>query len=232
MTVLFLIFNEGYLASGGGDALRVDLTDEAIRLTRLVRELLPDDGEVAGLLALMLLTDARHRARVSATGELVTLSEQDRDLWDAGLIAEGSSLVRERIAAVAAGGPSPGRFQLLAAINAVHTAAASVDDTDWAQIRTLYDRLVLIDPSPVVALNRAVVIAEIDGAAAGLRIVDGLGEPLAAYHAFHATRADLLRRLSRREEAVAAYDLAIDLAGNVGERAYLRRRRDEVAGDA
>ncbi len=231
LSVLFLVFNEGYLATGAEtDPVRNDLTAEAIRLTRLVRGLMPSDGEVVGLLALMLLTEARRAARVSATGELVTLDEQYRGAWDASLVAEGHALVRERLAVVAAGGPPPGRYQLLAAINAVHTFAKDVRDTDWSQIVALYDRLVRVDPSPVVALNRAIAVAELDGPEVALATIDGLADRLAAYHAYHAARADLLRRLGRAKESRAAYDRAIDLAGNTAETAYLSRRRDQLAG--
>ncbi|TQM57349.1 RNA polymerase sigma factor [Humibacillus xanthopallidus] len=230
LAVVYLVFNEGYLAGEGDDPLRVDLTDEAIRLGRLLRDLLPDDGEVAGLLALMLLTDARRSARVSRTGELVTLDEQDRGAWDRALIAEGRALVEERIAAVAAGGEPPGRYQLQAAISAVHTDAPSARDTDWSTIVALYGRLVVLDPSPVVRLNRAVAMAEVDGPSVALAEVDRLGEALDRYHAYHATRADLLRRLGRSGESRAAYDRAIALAGNPAERAYLARRRDQLAG--
>ncbi|MFC4019040.1 RNA polymerase sigma factor [Micromonospora sp. GCM10011542] len=229
LAVVYLVFNEGYLASEGDDSVRVDLTDEAIRLGRLLRSLLPDDGEVAGLLALMLLTDARRPARVSGTGELVTLDEQDRGAWDRTLIAEGDALVRERIEAVAAGGDPPGRYQLQAAINVVHTAAPSARDTDWSTIVALYGRMVLLDPSPIVRLNRAVAVAEVDGPGVGLAEIDRLAEVLDGYHAFHAARADLLRRLGRGGESRAAYDRAIGLAGNPAERAYLTRRRSQLA---
>ena len=225
LAVLYLIFNEGYLASDPEkEAIRSDLTAEAIRLTRLVRDLMPADGEVAGLLALMLLTEARRAARVSANGELVTLAEQDRDAWDRELIAEGHALVRARLAS----GQAPGRYQLLAAINAVHTDARDVRDTDWSQVIALYDQLIRLDPSPIVRLNRAIAVAELDGPGVALVEVEGL--PLEGYHAFHATHADLLRRLGRSAESRAAYDRAIGLAGNTAETAYLTRRRDQLAG--
>ena len=225
LAVLFLVFNEGYLATGPDtDPVRHDLTAEAIRLTRLIRELLPEDGEVAGLLALMLLTEARRTARVSAGGELVTLDEQDRGTWDAALIAEGHRLVRERLAS----GMAPGPYQLLAAINAVHTSARDFRDTDWSQIVALYDQLVTLDPSPVVALNRAVAVGELDGPQVALAAVDRLESDLAGYHAYHATRAELLRQLGRAPEARAAYEKAIELAGNSAEAATLRRRRDRL----
>ena len=225
LAVLFLVFNEGYLATGPDtDPVRHDLTAEAIRLTRLIRALMPDDGEVAGLLALMLLTEARRPARVSASGELVTLDQQDRGAWDAALVAEGHRLVRERLAT----GLAPGRYQLLAAINAVHTSARDARDTDWSQVVALYDQLVRLDPSPIVALNRAIAVAELDGPAVALAAVDRLGDTLTGYHAYHATRADLLRRLGRGQESRAAYDDAIELAGNTAETAYLTRRRDEL----
>lgn len=228
LAVLYLVFNEGYLATGpGAGPVRHDLTAEAIRLTRLLRALMPDDGEVAGLLALMLLTEARRTARVSAGGELVPLAEQDRGAWDAALIAEGHRLVRERLTAAAAGA-APGRYQILAAINAVHTSARDVRDTDWTQVLALYDQLVRLDPSPVVALNRAIAVAELDGPQVALAAVDRLESRLAGYHAYHATRADLLRRLHRGSEARAAYDRAIELAGNTAETAYLTRRRDQL----
>jgi RNA polymerase sigma-70 factor (ECF subfamily) len=225
LAVLFLVFNEGYLATGPGtDPIRHDLTAEAIRLTRLIRALLPEDGEVAGLLALMLLTEARRTARVSARGELVALAEQDRGAWDAALVAEGHQLVRERLAA----GVAPGRYQILAAINAVHTSARDVRATDWSQVVALYDQLARLDPSPIVALNRAIALAELDGPDVALAAVNRLGEKLAGYRAYHATRADLLRRMGRSQESRAAYDQAIELAGNPAEAAYLTRRRAQL----
>jgi RNA polymerase sigma-70 factor (ECF subfamily) len=225
LAVLYLVFNEGYLATGPGtDPLRHELTAEAIRLARLIRALMPDDGEVAGLLALMLLTEARRSARVSATGELVTLDEQDRAAWDAALISEGHRLVRERLAS----GLAPGPYQILAAINAVHTSARDIRDTDWAQVVALYTQLVRLDPSPIVALNRAIAVAEIDGPEVALASVDALEDKLAGYHAYHATRADLLRRLGSTQKSRAAYDKAIELAGNSAETAALKRRRDQL----
>ena len=179
---------------------------------------------MAGLLALMLLIEARRTARVSASGELVPLDEQDRGAWDAALVAEGHSLVRERLAA----GVAPGRYQILAAVNAVHTSARQARDTDWSQIVALYDQLVRLDPSPIVALNRAIAVAELDGPEVALAAVDRLEHTLAGYHAYQATRADLLRRLGRGPESRTAYDKAIELAGNTAETAYLTRRRDQL----
>jgi RNA polymerase sigma-70 factor (ECF subfamily) len=221
LAVLYLVYNEGYLASSGSAAVREDLTGEAIRLTRILRSLVPDVPEVTGLLALMLLTESRRTTR-EAGGELVTLDEQDRGGWDRALIAEGHDLVRECLRQ-----NRPGRYQLLAAINAVHTDAPTAADTDWAQIATLYDQLYAVDPSPIVALNRAVAIAELDGAEVALAEVDRL--PLTTYHAWHATRADLLRRLGRSADARAAYDAAIAATENEAERAYLTRRRGSLA---
>ncbi|WP_406025047.1 RNA polymerase sigma factor [Nocardioides sp. NBC_00850] len=227
LAVLFLVFNEGYLSSGDHEnPVRGDLTLEAIRLTRLVRALLPDDGEVVGLLALMLLIEARRTARISATGELVRLDEQDRGSWDLALIAEGHALVRERLEVVANGGPRPGRYQILAAINAVHTSVRDARDTDWSQIVALYDQMIRVDGSPIVRLNRAIAVAELDGPEVALAEIDRLG--LDDYHAFHATRADLLRRLGRSGESRAAYDKAIELAENAAEVALLTRRRDQL----
>ena len=193
----------------------------------MLRALLPAEPEVAGLLALMLLTDARRPSRV-AGGELVPLPEQDRGGWDRALIAEGHALVRECLDRARRTARPPGRYQLLAAVNAVHTDAPSWADTDWRQIAALYDQLAAVDPGPVVALNRAVAVAELDGPAVGLAVVDRLA--LTGYHAWHATRADLLRRLGRSAEARAAYDAAIAATDNPAERAFLTRRRGQLAG--
>jgi RNA polymerase sigma-70 factor (ECF subfamily) len=220
LAVLFLVFNEGYLATGDGDPVRAELTGEAIRLTRILRELLPQEPEVAGLLGLLLLIEARREARVR-NGQLVPLGEQDRAGWDRALIAEGHDLVRECLAI-----NRPGRYQILAAINAVHTDAPTVPDTDWSQVVALYDQLTLLDPSPIVALNRAVAVAELDGPKVALALVDRL--PLAGYHAWHAARADLLRRLGHSPEAREAYDAAIAATQNSAERAYLSRKRGEL----
>ncbi|NNC13526.1 RNA polymerase sigma factor [Planctomonas sp. JC2975] len=230
LTVLYLIFNEGYLATGTATApVRAELTTEAIRLTRMLHALVPEDGEATGLLALMLLIDARRPARLSAAGELVALDAQDRRLWNDALIAEGQDLVRERLAAVAAGA-RPGRYQILAAINAVHTSAHTFRATDWSQILALYDQLARIDRSPIVALNRAIASAEVDGAAAGLAELERLASTLDGYHAFHAARAELLRRLGRTEQARTAYDRAIQLTENPAEAAALSGRRDRLIG--
>jgi len=220
LTVLFLVFNEGYLATGDADPVRAELTAEAIRLTRILRQLLPGEPEVAGLLGLMVLTEARREARVR-DGQLVPLDEQDRAGWDRALISEGHDLVRACLAT-----NRPGRYQILAAINAVHTDAPAASDTDWSQVVALYDQLSRLDPSPIVALNRAVAVAELDGPDVGLALVDRL--PLDGYHAWHATRADLLRRLGRSDEAKEAYDAAIAATLNSAERAYLGRKRGEL----
>ncbi len=225
LAVLYLIFNEGYLATGTGpQPVRGELTAEAIRLSRLLHTLLPDDGEVAGLLALMLLIEARSASRTSAAGDLVPLDEQDRGLWNPAQIAEGHQLLRQRLAT----GQAPGRYQLLAAINAVHTSASSFRNTDWSQILALYRQLVRLDPSPVVALNRAVAVAELDGPEAALADVGRLARELDGYYAFHGVRADLLRRLGRNSESRPAYRKAIELAGNRAEAAYLRRRLQQL----
>jgi RNA polymerase sigma-70 factor, ECF subfamily len=215
------VFTEGHLPGSGAEGIRDDLCAEAIRLGRVLRELMPDEPEVAGLLALMLLTDARRAARLDAGGTLVTLDRQDRSLWDRATIAEGHALVRECLRR-----NRPGHYQLLAAVNAVHTDAATAADTDWSQVLALYDQLYAATPTPVVALNRAVALAEVEGPASALVVVDGL--QLDGYHAYHATRADLLRRLGRHPEAVAAYDRAIELAANPAEQALLSTRRDAL----
>jgi RNA polymerase sigma-70 factor, ECF subfamily len=220
LTVLYLIFNEGYLASAGDEPLRIDLSDEAIRLTRTLHELMPGEPEVDGLLALMLLTDARRAARVVA-GELVTLDQQDRSRWDRDRIREGHRIVLDCVDR-----NRPGRFQVQAAINAVHTAAPVHEQTDWRQIVTLYDTLRSLAPGPVVELNRAVAVAELDGPGVGLALVEGL--QLTSYGAWHVTRAELLRRLERLEEARTAYAEAIARTTNEAERRHLERRRDTL----
>jgi len=217
LTVLYLIFNEGYAATSG-PLLRTDLCREAIRLARELADLMPDEPEALGLLALLLLSEARRPARVGPRGELVTLAEQDRSLWDRQLIAEGHDLVRRCLRR-----NRPGPYQLQAAINAVHTDALDASMTDWAQVVQLYDQLVALQPGPVVELNRAVAVAEVHGPAAALAAVEGLELP--GYHLLPATRADLLARLGRSTEARAAYDEAIALAGNHTERAFLEGRR-------
>jgi RNA polymerase sigma-70 factor (ECF subfamily) len=223
LSVLYLIFNEGYLP-GGERELRPELSGEAIRLTRLLCLLLPGAREASGLLALMLMTEARRPSRVSPDGELVSLADQDRSGWSAELIGEGHTIVRRLIA----GGNPPGRYQLQAAINAVHTYARDIRDTDWPQLGTLYEQLYEINPSPVVALNRAIVTAELDGPAVALADLDRLD--MRDYHAWHATRADLLRRLGRAGDARAAYDAAIATAVNPAEVRFLTRRRASLAG--
>ncbi len=216
LTVVFLIFNEGYLATGDGDPVRAELTGEAIRLTRVLRQLLPEEPEVAGLLGLLLLTEARRAARVR-NGQLVPLGEQDRTGWDRTLISEGHDLVRACLAI-----NRPGRYQILAAINAVHTDAPSAPDTDWSQVVALYDQLTQLDPSPIVALNRAVAVAELDGPQVALTLIDPL--PLTGYHAWHAARAEMLRRLGHTTQAKASYAAAIAATQNSAERAYLSRK--------
>jgi RNA polymerase sigma-70 factor (ECF subfamily) len=218
LAVVYLIFNEGYAASSGDALVRRELCAEAVRLGRLLHELLPDEPEVMGLLALMLLVEARRPARTSAGGDLVLLADQDRGRWDAALVAEGQALVRRCLRR-----GQPGPYQLQAAINAVHSDAGSAEATDWRQVLALYDQLLGLAPGPVVALNRAVAVAEVEGPAAALALVDGL--ELDGYHLFHAVRADLLRRLGRDPEAAQAYEAAIARAGNAPERAFLERRR-------
>ena len=213
LATLFLIFNEGYVASSGTELLRADLCEEAVRLTRALVESMPDEPEAAGLLALMLLTHARRDARTDATGAFVRLVDQDRGRWDAALVAEGRAIVRTCLRR-----NRPGRYQLLAAINAAHTDPV----TDWTQILALYDRLARLDPNPVVALHRAVAVAEVDGPAAALSLVDGLD--LTEHYLFHAVRADLLARLGRTDEARRSFDTAARLTGNQRERDYLATR--------
>jgi RNA polymerase sigma-70 factor (ECF subfamily) len=218
LAVVYLIFNEGHTASSGASLGRPDLGHEAIRLGRVLAELMPDEPEVLGLLALMLLVESRRGGRTTAAGDLVLLADQDRARWDRGLIAEGQALVKRCLRR-----NQPGPYQILAAINAVHSDALAAPDTDWRQILLLYDHLLALTPTPVVALNRAVAVSEVDGPDAALAIVDALD--LGGYHMFHAVRADLLRRLGRITEAAAAYDAAIARAGNAAERDFLRRRR-------
>jgi RNA polymerase sigma-70 factor, ECF subfamily len=215
LAVLYLIFNEGYVATSGPELTRAGLCAEAIRLSRMLVELMPDEPEAAGLLALMLLTEARRPARTDATGDLVRLAGQDRSRWDAELVAQGRTIVRACLRR-----NRPGRYQLLAAINAVHTDPV----TDWAQVLALYDQLAQLDPGPVVALNRAVAVAEVDGPAAALRLVDGLN--LDSYYLFHAIRGDLLARLGRTAEARRSFDTAARLTRNQREHDYLLARRN------
>jgi RNA polymerase sigma-70 factor (ECF subfamily) len=224
LAVVYLIFNEGYAASGGDRLVRDELCAEAIRLGRLLAELMPDEPEVLGLLALMLLTESRRAARPHAGGVLIPLPEQDRERWDRELIAEGQALVRRCLRR-----GEPGRYQLQAAINAVHSDAPAAAATDWSQIVRLYDQLMAIAPSPVVALNRAVAIGEVEGPHAALAVVDDLGGELDGYRVFHAVRADILRRLGRDDDAARAYQAAIASTDNAAERAFLERRRGEVA---
>ena len=218
LAVIYLIFNEGYTASSGDRLVREDLCAEAIRLGRLLAELMPDEPEVMGLLALMLLVSSRRDARTTPDGELVLLADQDRRRWDRDLIAEGQAIVRRCLRR-----NQPGPYQLQAAINAVHSDAPTAAATDWRQILVLYDQLLALAPSPVVALHRAVAVAEVQGPDAALSLVDGLD--LEGYHLFHAIRADLLRRLGRHAEAAEAYQAAIARSGNAAERAFLERRR-------
>jgi RNA polymerase sigma-70 factor (ECF subfamily) len=223
LAVVYLIFNEGYTASSGDRLVRDDLCAEAIRLGRVLAELMPDEPEVMGLLALMLLTDSRWTARTAEDGALVLLSDQDRSRWNRELIAEGQAIVRACLRR-----NRPGPYQIQAAINAVHSDASAAADTDWRQIVQLYDQLLVLTPNPVIALNRAVALAEVDGPGAALAVLDAL--ELDNYYLFHAIRADLLVRLDRQAEAVAAYESAIALTTNAAERAFLERGRAQASG--
>jgi RNA polymerase sigma-70 factor, ECF subfamily len=223
LAVVYLIFNEGYAASSGERLVREDLCAEAIRLGRQLAELMPDEPEVMGLLALMLLVESRRASRTTPDGGLVLLADQDRGLWDRAMIAEGQAIVRQCLRR-----NQPGPYQIQAAINAVHSDAPAGADTEWWQILQLYDQLMAVAPSPIVALNRAVAVAEVEGPAAALALVDGLD--LGGYHLFHAIRADLLRRLDRDREAALAYEAAIALTENTAEREFLRRGRASLAG--
>jgi RNA polymerase sigma-70 factor, ECF subfamily len=222
LAVVYLIFNEGYTASSGDRLVRDDLCAEAIRLGRLLAELMPDEPEVVGLLALMLLVSSRRAARTTPGGELVLLANQDRGRWDRDLVAEGQALVRQCLRR-----NQPGPYQIQAAINAVHSDAPDAAATDWSQILRLYDQLLSVAPSPVVELHRAVAVAEVSGPGAALELIDGLA--LDGYHLYHAIRADLLRRLGRNAEAALAYEAAIARTSNAAERDFLRRSLEALA---
>ncbi len=223
LTVIYLIFNEGYATTSGDRLDRADLCAEAIRLGRLLAELMPDEPEVMGLLALMLLTESRRPARATPDGAIVLLAEQDRGLWDLDLIGEGQAIVRECLRR-----NQPGPYQIQAAINAVHTDATTASDTDWGQILQLYDQLFALTPTPVVALHRAVALAEVAGPAEALAAVDALD--LDTYYLFHAVRADLLLRVGRTTEAARAYETAIGRTANTPEQDLLKRRLAALAG--
>jgi RNA polymerase sigma-70 factor (ECF subfamily) len=222
LAVLYLVFNEGYAATSDEELVRRDLCDDAVRLGKLLAVLMPDEAEVLGLLALMLLIDARRSARTDSGGAFVRLAEQDRNAWDRAKIAEGQALLRVCLTL-----NRPGPYQLQAAINAVHSDAADAAHTDWRQMLALYDHWMAMAPSSVVALNRAVVVAEIDGAARALQVVDELELP--GYHLFHAVRADLLRRCGRYGEAAMAYEAAIERCGTAREKEFLQRQMQAVA---
>jgi RNA polymerase sigma-70 factor (ECF subfamily) len=222
LAVIYLIFNEGYTASSGDQLIREDLCAEAIRLARLLAELMPDEPEVMGLLALVLLIQSRRAARTAPDGSLVVLADQDRALWDRDLIGEGQAIVRGCLRR-----NQPGAYQIQAAINAVHTDSPTAADTDWRQILQLYDQLIVLAPSPVAALNRAVAVAEVEGPGPALGVLEDLH--LEKYHLFHAIRADLLRRLDRNADAALAYDAAIASTANTAERTFLQRRRQALS---
>ncbi len=229
LAVVYLIFNEGYTASSGDRLIREDLCAEAIRLARLLTELMPDEPEVLGLLGLLLLVESRRPTRTSPDGDLVLLVDQDRGRWDRDLIAEGQAIVRRCLRR-----NQPGPYQIQAAINAVHSDASDPAATDWGQIRQLYDQLYVLTPTPVVAVNRAVAVAETDGPDAALRLLDAIAASadrgLDEYHLFHSIRADLLRRLGRSTEAASAYQEAISHTANAAERAFLQRRLASLNG--
>ena len=221
LAVVYLIFNEGYAAASGDRLVREELCREAIRLARVLADLMPNEPEVLGLLALMLLVESRRAARIDSTGQLVLLAEQDRRLWNHALVAEGQAIVRQCLRR-----NRPGPYQIQAAINAVHSDAPTVAETDWRQILTLYDHLMQLAPGPIVALNRAVALAEVRGPEAALRVVDAIDSerhPLDRYYLFHAVRADLLRRLGRAREASLAYQAALSCPSNQTERSFLER---------
>ncbi|MEA5457370.1 RNA polymerase sigma factor [Sinomonas sp. JGH33] len=222
LAVIYLVYNEGYSADLGAPVERSGLCAEAIRLARMLSQLMPFEPEAEGLLALMLLSESRRAARSGPSGFLVPLAEQDRSQWDAGLIVEGLALVRRSLRR-----GSPGPYLVQAAIQAVHSSATSAAETDWKRIARLYELLATVAPGPVVELNRAVAVGEVEGADAALRIVDGLG--LAGYHVFHAVRADLLRRVGRTEEAADEYEIAAKFAPGEGERKWLTERRHGLA---
>lgn len=226
LQVVYLIFNEGYVASTGAELLRVHLLDEAVRLARILHRLMPTESEVAGLLALLLLTDARRDARVDAEGVPVSMEDQDRSRWDGDLIEEGRTLLTRSL------GPGAGPYAIQAVIAALHAEAPDLANTDWRQIVTAYDLLLNVSPSPVVALNRAVAVGMRDGPAAGLALIELLAadERLRDYHPLPLARAELLRKLGREEEAAAAYRCALDLVGNHPERVYLARRLAGLVG--
>jgi len=221
LTVIYLVFNEGYTATEGDELIRADLCAEAIRLARLLAELMPDEPEALGLLALLLLTESRRAARTAPDGTMVLLPDQNRATWDRDLIAEGQAIVRWCLRR-----SMPGPYQIQAAINAVHSDAATAEETDWSQVLQLYDQLLAIAPNAVVALNRAVAVAEVEGPAPALEIVDALD--LDGYHLFHSTRAELLVRLHRYDDAARAYDRALALASNAAEHAHLERKRESL----
>ena len=224
LNVVYLVFTEGHTATSGDQLVRVDLCDEALRLARLLRQLLPDEPEVAGLLALLLATDSRRATRVDERGDLVLLTDQDRDHWDRAAIDEAADLVAWALRRSAG---APGPYQLQAAIAACHATSPTFEATDWHQIVALYDLLAEEVPSPVVALNRAVAVGERDGPAAGLAVVDGI-VGLEQFPLWHSARAELLRRLGRNDEAAAAYRAALGLERSAAERRFLHRRLRDV----